>query len=718
LPLSLLNLKTLALSAIVASCGVLALLFPPLQDIAENADLSWLFGARGARAAPSDVVVVSIDKESAQALGLPHEPHRWPRRLHAQLVDRLRAAGAAVIGFDVMFKQPQAPQDDELLADAIARAGNVLLFAYLDVRKVGAEARVEHVVMPLPRLLAGARGAAIFPLPKFPKRVNQVWTFKPGAGSIPTFPAVMAQLAAPDDYAALRALPPLSDSSLPPTLRDAAREPGIAATMTQARSLLRRGPEPAEATPGVRALHALYSAPDSVYLNYYGPARSIPTVPFARALTDAPRELFANKAVFVGLSEPLQTDQIDIFHTVFSQPDGVDLSGVEISATAYANLRAGDWIRPFTLGAALVLAVFWAVATTAACRALPTPAAVGGTLALGAGYFGAALFAFAQFNVWLPLFVPLAVQAPVALFVVTLSRFLEESREKRKVRDALQRYLPAAVIDEIADDIARGRRTQHLVYGACVATDAEHYTMLSEKMSPQVLSQFMNRYYSALFPPVMRNGGFVSDVIGDAMMAIWTSLNAPNVKRRQSACVAALEMRRAVDEFNRNQPLPLPTRIGVHAGEMALGNIGADAHYEYRAVGDMVNTAARVQGLNKILGTRLLATGDAVRGVEGIALRRLGAFRLSGKTQPVEIVELLGGAESIDAATRECIACFERAHALFERREWDAAEDEFAKCRAPSCADGPVEFFAAQCRRMRASPPDDSWDGVIDVDAK
>lgn len=710
-------MRTAALAMIVAAFGVLALLFPPLQDISENADLSWLFGARGARAAPDDVVVISIDKESAQTLGLPHEPHRWPRRLHAQLVNRLHAAGARVIGFDMMFRQAQTPEDDDILAESIARAGNVLLFAYLDARKIGAEGRVEHVVMPLPRLLAGARGAAIFPLPKFPKRVNQVWTFKPSAGDLPTFPVVMAQLAAPEGYAALRFAAPLATAPLPASLPEVTGAPGIAAAMTQMRTLLRRTPTDSAATEA-HALQAIYRAPDSVYLNYYGPPRTVATVPYARALNGAAPGTFAGKAVFIGLSEPRQTDQLDTFHTVFSQPDGSDLSGVEISATAYANLRAGDWLRPFTLGGALVLALIWAVVTTAVCRALPTPAAVGGMLVLGALYFGIALSAFALFYLWVPLFVPLAVQAPVALFVVTLSRYFEESREKRKVRVALERYLPASAIDDIADDIARGRQTQHLVYGACVATDAEHYTTLAEKMSPQVLSQFMNRYYAALFPPVIKHGGFVSDVVGDAMMAVWTSLNAPDAKRRQAACDAALEMQRAIEEFNRNQPLPLPTRIGIHAGEMALGNIGAGNHYEYRAVGDMVNTAARVQGLNKVLGTRLLATGDSIAGVEGIAFRRLGRFRLPGKTQPVEIVELLGRADAVDAATLERAAAFERAHAMFVQGQWSAAEVALAALRGVAHNDGPVDFFIARCRRHGEHPPGGAWDGVVDIDTK
>ncbi len=676
-----------------------------------------MFSARGPRDAPDDVVVVSIDKQSAHELGLPNEPHRWPRRLHAQLVDRLHDAGARAIGFDVMFKQPQTTEDDDALADAIARAGNVLLFSYLDVRGMDPKLRIENIQLPLPGLLAQARGAAIFPLPKFPKRVNQVWTFKAGAGGVPTFPVVMTQLADAELYPEWVGLPAFSGLELPATLADAVRGPGLITVMTKMRGRWRELSQE-NVPPPLKQLRTAYSAPESIYLNYYGPARTLPTIPYYRALQETRPEWFKGKAVFIGLSEPLQTDQLDTFHTVFSQPDGVDLGGVEISATAYANIRAGDWIRPLPQGAALALVLLWAIIVTFICQSLPTAAAVGGAIVVSGVYFGAALSLFSVANIWLPIFVPLALQTPVALFGVTLARYFEESREKRRVRDALQRYLPAGIIDEIADDIAAGRQTQHLVYGTCVATDAEHYTALSEKMSPPVLSQFMNRYYGALFPIVARRGGFVSDIVGDAMMAIWTSLNAPDVRSRQSACQAAIELQQSVDKFNRDQPLSLPTRIGIHAGEMALGNIGAGEHYEYRAVGDMVNTAARVQGLNKTLGTRILATEDAMQGVEGLAVRRLGRFRLAGKSQAVGIVELIGISDRLEREAADRIARFERARQLFLQREWERAEAEFDLAWPPGGADGPIEFFTARCREFQAAPPAADWDGTVSINIK
>lgn len=650
------------LAMLVIALGVLAVLFPPLQDLVEDADLSWLFAARGTRPAPEDVVVVSIDKASAAELNVPEEPHRWPRRLHAQLIDRMHAAGARVIGFDLIFKAPQTPVDDSALADAIRRAGNVVLFSYLGIQTHGG-ARVERVVEPLPMLRDAARTTAIFPLPKYPKRVNQFWVRKTGAGDVPTFPSTMLREFAPDLFSALR-------------------------------------------------------IPDSVYINFYGPARSVRTVPFVRALLDAPPQLFAGKAVFVGLSEPMQTDQLDTFHTVYSQPDGSDLSGVEIGATAFANLREGSWLRPTGFGASLAVIIAWGLVITLLCQVFSTLHSVAVVVIAGAVYFGLAVLLFANEFVSLPLFVPLVVQAPVALFGTTMARYLVENREKRKVRDALQRYLPAAVIDDIADDIAHGRQTQHLVHGACVATDAQSYTALSERMSPQSLGQFMNRYYGVLFPVVRQYDGFVSDVVGDAMLALWTSLNVPDAHRRAQACRAALHMARAVDEFNRTQPMPLPTRFGIHAGEMALGNVGTGDHYEYRAVGDMVNTTSRVQGLNKLLGTRVLATAEALRDVDGLLVRPFGAFRLAGKSQLVEIFELVAEDGVASDSDRQHCERFASARALFNTGEWARARDEFQVVAENYPEDGAAKYFRDVSSRYLVTPPSANWDGAIEVDAK
>lgn len=664
--------RALTLGFSVGLLGILAMLFPPLHEISENADLSWLFNVRGPRPPPAEVVIVSIDKESAREMNLPNEPHKWPRSLHAQLVDRLHAAGARVIGFDVMFKEMQRPDTDAAFEKAIRRAGNVILVDALDVQPLhGDRLAIEQVIRPLSRFADAAHATAIFPLPKFPKRVNQFWLFKAGAGDAPTLPLVMLQ------------------------------------------TYWRAKPEGTHA----QRLQEIESGPHSRYLNYYGPARTIATVPYFRALRDDPA-VFKDKAVFVGLSEPGQTVQMDTFHTVYSQTDGVDLSGVEIGATAFGNLLDESWVRPLSYSASFTLMLVWGVFLMLLCLVLPTGIAWAGALAACAVYFGAGYWLFAATHFWMPLFIPLVVQAPFAVFGATLLCYWQENREKRKVRDALGHYLPSGVVDEMADDIARRRETQHLVYGVCLATDAEHYTALSERMSPQVLGKYMNQYYAAVFAPVRRRRGFVSDVVGDSMLALWASLDMPDVQKRKAACQAALEIVQAVDEFNRSAPLPLPTRIGVHTGEMLLGNVGALDHYEYRAVGDVVNTSSRLQGLNKIFGTRVLVSSATLEGVDGLLACPLGDFMLTGKSSPVGVCELLSETTQGDAQAQQRCMHFSVALKRFRERDFVTAEQQFMALVENFPNDGAAKFFAAWCREYQLHAPPAGWNGAVSVNIK
>lgn len=672
LHLSTRTLRLSLLGSAIGLLGILAALFPPLQEISENADLSWLFGVRGTRSPPTEVVIVSIDKESSRELNLPNEPHKWPRSLHAQLVDRLHAAGARVIGFDVMFKEVQRPDTDAAFAQAIARAGNVILVDALDVQSLRADRlAIERIIRPLQQFADAAHATAIFPLPKFPKRVNQFWVFKTGAGDMPTLPLVMLQA-----Y---------------------------------------WGKQPNEVN--ARRLQEINSGPHSQYLNYYGPARTITTVPYFRALRDD-TAVFKDKAVFVGLSEPFQTEQMDTFHTVYSQADGMDLSGVEIGATAFGNLLEASALRPLPPVASLALLLLWGMSLTLLCLVLPAGVAWVGALAACAIYFGGGALLFTSANVWIPLFIPLVIQAPLAVFGVTLWCYWAESQEKRKVRDALGHYLPSGVVDEMADDIARRRDTQHLVYGVCLATDAEHYTALSERMSPQVLGKYMNQYYAAVFAPVRRHHGFVSDVVGDSMLALWASLDMPDVQKRKAACQAALEIIHAVDEFNRTAPLPLPTRIGVHTGEMLLGNVGALDHYEYRAVGDIVNTSSRLQGLNKILGTRVLVSSATVEGVDGLLVCPLGDFMLAGKSSPVGVCELISETAKGDAQAQERCMRFSVALKRFRECDFVTAEQQFMALVENFPNDGAAKFFAARCREYQLHAPHAGWNGAVNVNIK
>jgi adenylate cyclase len=183
--------------------------------------------------------------------------------------------------------------------------------------------------------------------------------------------------------------------------------------------------------------------------------------------------------------------------------------------------------------------------------------------------------------------------------------------------------------------------------------------------------------------------------------------------------VAALELADAVGRFNQAFPsVSLPTRIAVHAGEIYMGNIGAGDHYEYGVTGDTVNTAARLDGLNKYLETQILVSQEAIGDLDGFLTRNAGNFLLKGKTQPVMVYELLGRAVEARENQKRACAIFSDALTAFRRRDWDAAENKFHQCMDVLGGDGLSRFYLKLCDEYRKHPPPGSWTGVISVDEK
>lgn len=210
----------------------------------------------------------------------------------------------------------------------------------------------------------------------------------------------------------------------------------------------------------------------------------------------------------------------------------------------------------------------------------------------------------------------------------------------------------------------------------------------------------------------------VSQVIGDSALALWTAPQ-PQTALKVAACRAAVEIAEAVRRFNHpSNPYPLPTRIGLHAGEILLGNIGTMDHFEYRPVGDIVNTASRLEGLNKYLGTCMLTSEEAF-GPDGEFLTRpVGRFIFKGKTHPVDVRELLYQDKLPREMQVEVCRIFGFGFEAFKHQDWDEAEAFFRQVLQIDEDDGPSRFYLSLCRNFRQSPPEKNWDGSIHMHDK
>ncbi|NIM96913.1 MAG: hypothetical protein GTO24_02155 [candidate division Zixibacteria bacterium] len=237
-------------------------------------------------------------------------------------------------------------------------------------------------------------------------------------------------------------------------------------------------------------------------------------------------------------------------------------------------------------------------------------------------------------------------------------------------------------------------------------------------MEPQELARFMNRYYEAIFKPTRHHGGVVSDIIGDSMMALWVA-SRPETSPKDKACFAAVDIQKSMEQFNQSSgAVELNTRIGIHSGHISLGHIGAIDHYEYRPVGDIVNTSSRVEGLNKHLGTRILASEEVIHRLDGFLMREVGKFRLKGKAEPITIYELMCRIEESDENQRRDCAVFAEAMGAFRTQSWDEAMEKFHQCLENRGKDGPSLFYAGLCEQYRQTPPEEPWDGVVHMEKK
>jgi adenylate cyclase len=746
-------LKALGFGCVVGLLGGVLSFTQTAKHFEEDLGLDFLFTVRGIATPPSEAVVVSIDRDSSDNLHVPDNPDKWPRSVHARLVDRLVEAGAKAITFDVHFIEPKVPEDDRRFEEAMHRAANVVLADAMRSKDIPIEGdgsgglettNIVKLTKPYEPFARAAVGTAPFVLPRIPFKVNQYWTFQQGAGDAPTFPIVTLQEYGRDAFAQLlqlvkQANPAYADG-LPNDVEREWRTRGLVGMMRdlrdrfdgdpalgpQVRRLLEESDIRQTDPQRYRVLKALinvYAGDPTRYVNYYGPPGTVPTIHYDQALKigmpDGPDFEVKDKVVFVGLSEVLLAERKDSFYTVFSKANGVFIGGVEIAATAFLNILDDTIIQPLGVLSHLLLVLLWGMAIGAVCRLLPIHFAAMTLLGVGGLYLALAAYQFQSQQSWLPLVVPLLVQAPFGFGAAVLWNYMETDQERKNIRKAFGLYLPNDVVDQLSKDIANIKGTTQVVYGTCLFTDAGDYTSLSEKMSPKELSDFLGRYFEALFQPVRKHDGLIVDLKGDSILAIWKGPQDEPVLRKK-ACLAALEMAESVARFNQSvAPYSLPTRIGLHAGEFTIGAVGAMDHFEYRPTGDVVNTASRVEGFNKYVGTQIAVSEEVIRGLGGLLTRELGAFRLKGKGKPLSLHELVSRAEPIDQTQREACAIFADGLAAFRSRSWEQARNIFSQCIDFAGKDGPSQFYLILCDQYLKTPPsEEPWDAVVTLEKK
>lgn len=697
--------------------------------------LTWLFHVRGEVSPPPQAVIIAIDGFTGEKLGFSNLIREWPRSIHGQLIDALKQKGAEAIIFDIDFHRPRSEKDEKVFADSAHNAQNVVLFQRLTGKqkpitdsngKIQGTVWVERLLSPVPVLSQAVRGLGPFPLPKDEAAVYQFWAFKSSARESPTIPAVALQVYALKIYPLfLRLLENsgintfLSLPSKAANIRDAKqlRDLMIAIrnTMTDNPSFVQRLLQEAQQNWVIEqdidtrkllyGLINMYIGDNDRYLNFYGSAATIKTVPYHAVIKGSdpnvvPADLdFTNKVVFVGLSDPYDPGQPDRFYTVFTNKNGVDLSGVEIAATAFGNLLHNQSIQVpdpvttffiiFSFGLLFSLLIYMAPAI------FSIPVSI---LLIGL-YVYISQTVFNQHFIWLPLATPVLVQFPVALFIGLMIQYLQQRHQVKHISEAISFYVPEEVSKALTDNSPSPNSINQTTFSTCLATDMAGFSTLSEKMDPGELAEFLNDYFDSLAKPLRHHGVNVTEFRADAIMCAWTG-SENEQSTRENPILASLDAAIAIEEFKaRHDVFNASLRIGMECGTVYVGHSGGGGHYVYSIVGDSANTASRIEGLNKHMDTQILTTKPVTEDIDNLLLRPLGEFVFVGKTEPLPVVEIL--ATQTDASSQQKERCerFAAGYELFLKAQWQQASDVFRKILGDFPHDGPSKFYFSQCQQ-------------------
>jgi adenylate cyclase len=609
----------------------------------------------------TEAVVVCLDEASHRILGQPQNAP-WDRSLHARLIDRLTQAGARAIVFDVVFSDVNSnnPVGDERLATAIKQSGRVLLAA--DNVRLG---RGEKQMIPPFDLVRDAAA---------------------GMGSDEMIP---------DSDLVVREHTPRADNPISSLAWVVA---GFAGAKVAKDENLETVPR---------------------WMNYYGPPNFIPWKSYHEALDPSavPNEFFRDKVVFVGarILTKFAGDRKDEYANPFSfwlsssmreNQQALFSPGVEIQATAFLNLLRGDWLRRLNFGTERVLIlVAGLVFGWGLIRFHPVWAALLAMAGLALVAASSELL-FVYKLIWFPWLI-IAAQITVALCWSVLFNSVQLYVQKRLYEQTLRLYLPPKLVRKFAGSphlLKPGATKQTLTL---LFSDIADFTSTSEGMDPDELADMMNNYFEgAVSQGIHKREGTVAKYIGDAIFAFW---NAPDAQDEHAllACEAALLLREQAARPVHGRILR--TRIGLHTGVAKVGNFGSMERVDYTALGESVNLASRIEGLNKHLRTDCLmssATKECVG--DGVLTRALGSFQLKGFEALVSVHELIGRPEEAEG-TRAWREAFAGALYNYEHRDLELAALGFRRVLELRPDDGPSLFYLGRIEELAKESAAGEW---------
>jgi adenylate cyclase len=309
----------------------------------------------------------------------------------------------------------------------------------------------------------------------------------------------------------------------------------------------------------------------------------------------------------------------------------------------------------------------------------------------------------------------------LAILTDSFNHMVSEIKEKKSITETFGKYVDPRIVKRLLEGKGRALEGEKRVM-TVFFSDVEGFTSLCEQLTPDGAVRCLNKYFSLASIPIREANGIIDKYIGDAIMAFWGPPFTDEHEHASLACRAALAQLERLEELKRALPdvlglrkgLPkMNVRVGLATGDVIVGNIGSETTKGYTVIGDTVNLASRLEGANKLYGTRLLvsnATADLVQ--DSMETREIDAIRVVGKTEPVQVHELLGLKGALDPLTAKLRDEFSAGLGSYRRCEWAAAQASFTACLALKADDGPSNVYVARVRHFTVNPPPREWDGA------
>jgi len=648
-----------------------------------------------------DIVLVLVDQESLDIYekqqGLPWP---WPREMYGYLIKYLKTGGAKACFFDIAMTETSQfrPADDQNLAEAMNVAGNVLCPIFLSEEKKESD---ETEASLLGRF---SRQAGAIPVSKETFRsvtlpLGLYLQAAKGAGNAAVNP---------DGDGIYRRLPLLylyKGIILPSAylaIADFVRggfDGGTIPTDDQGRMIIHFfGPTGTSTTPGTYKTYPIATLINSWAQLQEGKTPQIP-----------PQE-FAGKIVLVGLSAVG-------LHDLKSSPLSAVIPGTEIQAAALDTLLNHHFVRVPPMEIAFILAFVLALIAGISvsllhkiwrmtlaflvCLAVPWAAACAAFLG---GYW--LDFVFPEFTVLLTL-----TGAAVLNYSI-------EGKERRFIKGVFRHYLSPAVIERIIENpklLQLGGEKREIT---SFFSDVAGFTSLSEKMAPEEMVKLLNAYLSEMTDIILDAGGTLDKYEGDAIVAFWNApLDEPD--HALKACRAALECQRRLKElrpeFLKRYGHEITMRIGLNSGPAVVGNMGSSRRFDYTAMGDTINLAARLESACKQYQVSILAGENTYSHLEDIlAAREADIIRVVGKQIPVRIFQIIGEKEKVTPLQMEKIGIFHQGLEAYREQDWDRAMALFGGLTEDPLA----AIYIDRCRNFKLNPPPKQWDTIYGLKIK